>query len=208
MRRLYVVTHPEAAHHLSGEVGGWSDTELSERGLRQADAVAARIRELVPADAAVQLHSSDLTRTVQTAEAIGARLDVQPVLLPGLREKSYGVAEGRPQAWLDARFVPPSPTGDRMDHSEGIEGAETRREFAVRVYAAVDRILAGPGAHHVVVTHGFALTFVVCAWIRMPLEATGYVNFRSTSGGITVLEEDDFFANRSVVRLDETAHLP
>jgi 2,3-bisphosphoglycerate-dependent phosphoglycerate mutase len=208
MRRLYVVTHPEAAHHLSGEVGGWSDTELTERGLRQADAVAARIRELVPGDAVVELHSSDLTRTVQTAEAIGARLAVRPVLLPGLREKSYGVAEGRPQAWLDARFVPPPPTGSRMDHSEGIEGAETRREFAVRVYAAVDGILDGPGTHHVVVTHGFALTFVVCAWIGMPLEAAGHVNFRATSGGITVLEEDDFFANRSVVRLDETAHLP
>ena len=207
MRRLYVVTHPEAAHHLSGEVGGWSDTALTERGLRQADAVAARIRELVPADAAVELHSSDLTRTVQTAEAIGARLGVRPALLPGLREKSYGVAEGRPQAWLDARFVPPPPTGNRLDHSEGIEGAETRREFAVRVYAAVDRILAGPGAHHVVVTHGFALTFVVCAWIGMPLESAGHVNFRSTSGGITVLEEDDFFANRSVVRLDDVAHL-
>ena len=208
MRRLYVVTHPEATHHLSGEVGGWWDTELTERGLRQADAVAARIRELVPGDAAVELHTSDLARTVQTAEAIGARLAVQPVLVPGLREKSYGVAEGRPQEWLDARFLPPPPTGNRMDHSEGIEGAETRREFAVRVYAAVDRILAGPGAHHVVVTHGFALTFVVCAWIRMPLESAGHVTFRSTSGGITVLEEDDFFANRSVVRLDETAHLP
>ena len=96
MRRLYVVTHPEAAHHLSGEVGGWSDTALTERGLRQADAVAARIRELVPADAAVELHSSDLTRTVQTAEAIGGLFGVRPALLPGLREKSHGVAEGHP----------------------------------------------------------------------------------------------------------------
>jgi 2,3-bisphosphoglycerate-dependent phosphoglycerate mutase len=207
VRRLYVVTHPEAAHHLSGEVGGWSDTTLTERGLRQADAVAARIRELVPAGAPVGLHSSDLIRTVQTAEAIGARFGVRPTLRPGLREKSYGVAEGRPQAWLDARFVPPPPTGNRMDHSEGIDGAETKRQFAVRVYAAVDDILARPGAHHVVVTHGFALTFVVCAWIGMPLESAGHVNFRSTSGGITVLEEDDFFANRSVVRLDDVAHL-
>ena len=207
MRRLYVVTHPEAAHHLSGEVGGWSDTALTDRGRRQADAVAARIRELVPAGAAVGLHSSDLTRTGQTAEAIGALLGVRPALLPGLREKSYGVAEGRPQEWLDARFVPPPPTGNRLDHAEGIAGAETRREFAVRVYDAVERILAGPGAHHVVVTHGFALTFVMCAWIGMPLESAGHVSFRATSGGITVLEEDDFFANRGVVRLDDVSHL-
>ncbi len=207
MRRLYVVTHPEAEHHVSGLVGGWFDSALTERGLRQAEAIAARVRELVPAGAPVQVHSSDLTRTVQTATAIGERLGVPPALHPGLREKSYGVAEGRPQAWLDARFVPPPATGDRMDHAEGIEGAETRRQFATRVYAAVDDVLAGSCAHHVVVTHGFALTFVVAAWIGMPLEATGHVNVRSTSGGITVLEEDDLFANRAVVRLDDTAHL-
>jgi 2,3-bisphosphoglycerate-dependent phosphoglycerate mutase len=207
VRRLYVVTHPEAEHHVSGQVGGWFDSALTERGLRQADAVAARIRELVPAGAEVELHSSDLTRAAQTARAIGAALGVPPTLTAGLREKSYGVAEGRPQAWLDARFVPPPATGDRMNHAEGIEGAETRQQFGGRVYAAVDEVLASPGAHHVVVTHGFALTFVVAAWIGMPLESTGFVNLRSTSGGITVLEEDDFFANRSIVRLDDTAHL-
>ena len=52
-----------------------------------------------------------------------------------------------------------------------------------------------------------ALTFVVSAWIRMPLEAAGYVAFRSTSGGITVLHEDDFFHNRAVVSLNDTSHL-
>lgn len=207
MRRLYVVTHPEAEHHVSGLVGGWFDSALTERGLRSADAIATRIRELVPVGVPVEVHTSDLARTVQTATAIGNRLGVVPIRSPGLREKSYGEAEGRPQAWLDARFVPPPATGGRMDHDEGIPGAETRRQFARRVYAAVDDVLASPCAHQVVVTHGFALTFVVAAWIRMPLEATGSVNLRSTSGGITVLEEDDFFANRAVVRLDDTTHL-
>ncbi len=75
------------------------------------------------------------------------------------------------------------------------------------MYAAVDRILSSPCSHQVVVTHGFALTFVVAAWIQLPLESAGYVNLRSTSGGITVLEQDDFFHDRGVVRLDDTAHL-
>jgi probable phosphoglycerate mutase len=207
VRRLYIVTHPEAEHHVSRQVGGWWDSALTGQGLRQATAIAARVQELVPVGAAVEVHSSDLIRTAQTARAIGELLGVQPILREGLREKSYGVAEGRPQAWLDARFVPPPPAGDRMNHVEGIEGAETKQQFAARVYAAVDEILARPCAHQVVVTHGFALTFVVAAWIGMPLESAGFVNFRSTSGGITVLEEDDFFANRSVMRLDDTAHL-
>ncbi|TKJ31396.1 histidine phosphatase family protein [Blastococcus sp. CCUG 61487] len=207
MRRIVVVTHPEATHHVAGLVGGWFDSELTDRGRRQAAAIAARVRQHVPADADVRLWTSDLARAAQTAEVVGARLGVRPTLLPALREKSYGVLEGRPQGELDAVFVPPPPDGDRLHHDEGIAGAETKAQFAARVYAAVAEILADPAAHHVVVTHGFALTFVVAAWIGMPLDAAGLVNLRARSGGITVLEQDDFFANRAVLTLDETAHL-
>ena len=207
MRRLYVVTHPESVHHVSDLVGGWFDSELTDRGLRQAELIAETIRELVPDDAAVELYSSDLRRTAQTARAIAQRLGVEPTLVEGLREKSYGEAEGKAQSWLDARFVPPPPTGDRMNHYERIEGAETKHDFASRVYDAVSAILSSPCSHQVVVTHGFALTFVVAAWIHLPLESAGYVNLRSTSGGITVLEQDDFFHNRTVVSLNDTSHL-
>lgn len=207
MRRLYVVAHPESQHHVAGLVGGWYDAELTGRGRARAELIAHRIRELVPAGATVELRSSDLARTAQTAQTIGAQLGVEPVLDARLREKSYGVAEGRPQAWLDERFVRPPATGDRMNHHEGIEGSETKHDFALRVYGAVDDLLDSPCSHQVVVTHGFALTFVVAAWIRMPLDSAGYVNLRSTSGGITVLEEDDVFHNRAVLSLNETSHL-
>ena len=161
----------------------------------------------MPDGAPAEVWTSDLRRTLQTADPVARRLGVEARPHPGLREKSYGVAEGRPQAWLDERFVPPPATGDRMDHHEGVEGAETRRAFATRVYAAVDQVLANDCGHQVLVTHGFALTFVVAAWIRMPLESTGYVNLRAPGGSITVLEEDDFFHNRAVVTLADTAHL-
>lgn len=207
MRDLYVVTHPEASHHTDGLVGGWFDSGLTIRGRQQAADVAAAIRDLVPTGGSVEVLSSDLRRTVETAEPIGAALGVQPVLLPDLREKSYGEAGGRPQAWLDERFVPPPATGERMDHDEGIAGAETKLDLATRIYRAMDMITARDCPHQVVVTHGGALTFVVAAWIRMPIEAAGYVAFRATSGGITHLREDDFFHNRQVVALNRVDHL-
>jgi 2,3-bisphosphoglycerate-dependent phosphoglycerate mutase len=207
VKHLYVVTHAHSQHHAEGLVGGWYDRGLTELGLAQAARIGRRIRELLPVDAPVELYSSDLMRAYQTAEAI-ARLVGAPIQATAdLREKSYGEAEGKPRAWLEERFVHPPKTGDRMDHREGIPGAETRREFAVRIYRAVDRILASPCPHQVAVTHGFALTFVVAAWIRMPLEAAGYVAVRATSGGITRLVEDDVFHNRVIESLNETAHL-
>ncbi len=48
---------------------------------------------------------------------------------------------------------------------------------------------------------------MVSAWIRLPIEAAGYVWFHATSGGITVLHEDDFSHHRTVGSLNDVSHL-
>jgi probable phosphoglycerate mutase len=90
-----------------------------------------------------------------------------------------------------------------VDHDEGLEGAETKAQWAQRVYAAMDEILQRPCAHQIIVTHGGSLT----SWIKMPVESAGYAVFRGPSGSITLLREDDFFHNRQVVSLGDTRHL-
>jgi probable phosphoglycerate mutase len=207
VRTIHVVTHPEATHHVEGLVGGWHDSDLTPTGLREAAAIARALRAAVPEGADVELFSSDLLRTRRTAEEVGGLFDVKPVLDERLREKSYGEAEGRPQAWLDERFLPPPAVGDRMGHEEGVREAETKEAFARRIYAVMDEILDHHREHQIVVTHGYALTFVVAAWIGMPADSLGYVNFRAPSGSITTLREDDFFHNRQVVSLGDTRHL-
>ncbi|XVV09092.1 histidine phosphatase family protein [Actinoplanes sp. CA-131856] len=134
------MTHPEATHHLEKVVGGWHDSRLTAAGLDAASAIAGALREEIPPGAEVALSSSDLRRTRETADAIGRVFGVRARLDRGLREKSYGVAEGRPQEWLKQRFIAPPAVGDRMNHDEGIEGAETRAVFASRVYAAVEEV--------------------------------------------------------------------
>ncbi|MCF3102229.1 histidine phosphatase family protein [Streptomyces roseoverticillatus] len=169
--------------------------------------MARTLRAEIPGGAEVEVLSSDLLRTRRTAGEIAGLFRTVPVLDHRLREKSYGEAEGRPQEWLDERFVPPPATGDRMGHDGGVPGAETKTASARRVYAAVDDILRRPYEHQIIVTHGFALNFVVAAWIRMPIESLGYVSFRAPSGSITHLHEDDFFHNRRLARLGDTRHL-
>lgn len=207
MRTIHVVVHPEATHHVENVVGGWHDSDLTQAGRESAAAIADALRDAVPEESRPRLYSSDLRRAQQTAAPAARLFGVQPVLDRRLREKSYGEAEGRPQEWLDRRFVPPPATGDRMEHDEGVPGAETKLAFARRVYAAVDDILSGPAEHLILFTHGFALTFVVAAWTRLPAESLGYINLRAPSGSITTLREDDRFHNRQVVRLGDTGHL-
>ena len=154
-----------------------------------------------------EVYASDLRRTAQTAAPIARVLGVEPVLWRDLRERSYGEAGGKPDAWLEARTVAAPKDGNRLDHRDGLAEAETKREFATRIYRAMDAIAASPCPVQVVVTHGYAVTFAIAAWIRMPLESVGWVNFRSSSGAISHLREDDRWFNRYLMSLSDTDHM-
>lgn len=205
VNELVVVTHPEATHHVEDRVGGWFDSELTDRGRDQAQRIAEVLRDEVRAGA--QLYSSDLRRTVQTAEIIAEAVRLEPRLLRELREKSYGEGEGMPDAQFRRRFVPPPATGERLDHDEGLDGAETKAAWVRRVYAGMDTVLADFAPQKIVVTHGGSATFVIAHWIGMPLDSLSRVSFRVDPGSITRLVEDDYFHNRSVVLLNDTRHL-
>ena len=204
MKNIYVVTHTESIHHVEEKVGGWFDTGLTDIGRAQAQLVAEQLMDLLGSQTPIIL-SSDLLRSRETASIVAAQFKCSLNLTSDLREISCGIAEGKPQSWLDARFKP-APDDNRLDHRI-IDQAETKREFSKRIYRVVDKIVSSDQPNHIVVTHGYAMTFVVACWIRMPLEAAGYVNFRSSSGGITHLQEDDFLRNRAVRFLNRTSHL-
>ncbi|WP_275532551.1 histidine phosphatase family protein [Ensifer aridi] len=152
------------------------------------------------------MFSSDLLRASQTAALIAERLRRPVVPTADLREISYGSAGGKPQDWLAARQTP-APDDNRMDHRGGIDDAETRRDIASRVYRCVESIVERPCDRQIIVTHGFALTFVIAAWIKMPLDAAGYLSFPARSGSVTHLRQDDFWKSRSVVSLADVSHL-
>jgi len=205
-RSVRVVTHPEATHHVAGLVGGQFDSMLTPRGRVQAAAIARSLTRAIDPAMEVAVVTSDLARTTETAELIGRALNVAVRPDARLREKSYGVAGGMPQAWLDERFIAPPATGDRMNHGDGVAGSETRLDVAVRVYRAMTELLAMNVDELVVVTHGFTASLVVAAWIGMPIEAAGHVAFAAPSGSITTLREDGFFHNRAVITVGDTSH--
>ncbi|AMM84437.1 histidine phosphatase family protein [Martelella sp. AD-3] len=204
MKEIFVVTHTEATHHLENKVGGWHDSDLTHRGLQEAEAVAEHLAVLI-GTGEVEIYSSDLRRAAQTAAAIANRMGQTTQETSALREINYGVAGGKPQEWLDARYTP-APDDNRLDHDCGIEGAETRRDVANRVFPFVDEVVGRPCQTQIIVTHGFTLSMVVAAWMRIPIDAAGFVAFPVKPGSITQLRQDDFFQNRAVISIGDVAH--
>ncbi|WP_148615339.1 histidine phosphatase family protein [Nocardioides rubriscoriae] len=204
MRELVLVTHPEATHHVDGLVGGWYDADLTTRGLAQAEQVAEAVGSVGSVGQADAVFSSTLLRCRRTAEAIATRVGVEVVLDPDMREQSYGVAGGHPPGTFP--FVRAVRGDDLLRHHDGVEGSETRLDVATRIYRALERIEAAGHERTVVVGHGGASSYVVTAWLGMPLESVGPVRFAFASGSITRLREKDD-GERSVQSLADTAHL-
>lgn len=205
MRNIFIVTHPEATHAAEGLVGGWYNSSLTDHGAHDAERIADRLVTLMPGVGAVQLATSELSRAQQTAAPIGRAFGVSPVIDSDLRERSYGDAEGRAPG--TTVFLPPPLNSGRMDHHPGTPGTETRREWAARAYRALERVTRVEAEHTIIVTHGGTLTYLVSAWIGLPLEHAGYAKFSNTPGGITHLKEDDFAHDRAVVALNDCTHL-
>ena len=205
MRNVYVVTHAQSLHHIERRVGGWYDTSLTDLGREQAEKTGRFLKSAIDSTD-VQLFSSDLKRAAETAEIIGKHLQKPVTLDSRLREMSYGEAEGKPQSWFRDRIKPQSTDGNRLDHRV-YKGAESRFEVADRVSAALTDILERSALATVIVSHGFASTFLFMAWMKIPADHMVYCNLPTRPGSITKLHEDDLFGNRSVSYLCSTAHL-
>ena len=80
------------------------------------------------------------------------------------------------------RTIPLPEFGERLRHDEGIPGAETRMDLAERAYSVIGRIQRSPGEHQILVTYGGTSTLLIAAWIGMPIDAAGLVQFQVSSG--------------------------
>jgi len=205
MKNVYVVPHAQSLHHITKKVGGWYDTSLTDLGRTQAEKIGQFLKSTIDTTN-VQLFSSDLKRAAETAEIIGKHLQKAVTLDSRLREMSYGDAEGKNQSWFNDQIKPQPTDGNRSDHRV-YTGAESRIEVAERVSAALTDALEKNARNTVIVSHGFASTFLIMAWMKIPVDHMDFCNLHTKPGSVTMLHEDDLFGNRSVTYLNKTDHL-
>jgi probable phosphoglycerate mutase len=139
---ILLVRHGESAAARLGEpfplLDGQGDLELHPEGRVQAARVADRLeREDISA-----IYVTSLRRTAETAAPLAARLGIEPVVEPDLREVHLGEWEGGAfrQHVLDRH-----PIAVRMTEEQRwdvIPGAEPAEQFAARVERAITRIAA------------------------------------------------------------------
>lgn len=206
VREIFIVAHPEATHVTDQLIGGWHDSTLTEKGSRDAVLIGEHLQRILPRMGRRLILSSDLQRTRMTTELIAERIRADVELDSRLRERSYGIAEGKRVGTVPT-LDPPPKCGDRMTHRPAVEGTETRQEWASRIYQAMASVIDRGASQTIIVTHGGSITYLIAAWIGLPMENAGYAKFSSTPGGITHLREDPVTYDRQVIALNHVDHL-
>jgi probable phosphoglycerate mutase len=167
MTTFLLVRHGETEWNAQGRLQGWRDSRLTEQGRAQAAALAERLA----AERVDALVSSDLGRALATAAPIAARLGLEVIREPGLRERSYGVLEGMTWAEAQAAHLELYLRLNARDQEFPVPEGETGRCFRDRVIAAFERLAARHGAAHLVaVTHGGVLGIAYRHANRIALE--------------------------------------
>jgi len=200
MKRYYVVTHGEAQHHLDQVVGGWFDSSLTPKGIKQAYALGSFFASAHLAKS-VAIYSSDLLRCRETAAVLGGAMGLEVNYDQRLREMSFGEHEGMDQALHNTvmQASAATPCG-RMDHAI-CPGAETRRQLAQRLSDFV-RDLNAEVECNVFVTHGFAASLLISALQRVSVDSMAFVSFKMSPGSLSELVEDDVFKNITLIQLN------
>ena len=140
---IYLIRHGETEGNRLRVVQP-PELPLNERGLRQASAMADRLR-----DAGItRIVSSDLARARMTAEALASETGGAIELEPLLQERNFGDLRGRTYASFD--FDPMA-----LDYSPpGGESWEDFHQRADRAWRRVEELSAATPGPLAIVTHG------------------------------------------------------
>ena len=138
---------------------GWTDTPLNDTGRRQAHELAGKL-----ADSGIaSLWASDLSRARETAEIVGVRIGMAPVLDARLREGARGRWEGHLMIDIEREEPELYAHWRRGGAYFRFPGGESLLEHQQRVTEALHDIHAAGPLPELVVCHGGSIRVVLCA---------------------------------------------
>jgi probable phosphoglycerate mutase len=158
MIEVVMIRHGETDWNAEKRLQGHLDIELNAEGLRQAD-MLAQVLQGEQFDAIV---CSDLQRARKTAQPLASLLGKTVHIDKAWRERCYGAFEGLRYAEIGERFPDAHKAMQAREldyrYPQGVNTAETLREFYTRSVAALKHALDYPGLRKIaIVTHGGVL---------------------------------------------------
>ncbi len=200
MIRLFFVRHGETEWNFTGKYQGQSDVALSEKGLRQARALAAHF----PAETLDVIYASDLKRAAMTAEALAERFGCPLRKDKALREIHFGDWEGHTYEEIVANWPEQGaiffrePENLVIPHGESFPLLQKRGMGVIRTIAAENE-----GRNVAVVAHGAILRTILASLMHIPLHYLWSIRQDNTAVSVLRLDDDHV----TIELINGTAHL-
>ena len=155
--RFCIVRHGETDWNAERRLQGHIDIGLNANGLRQAEAAAWGLQPH-NFDAC---YCSDLLRTQETAAAIAVVTGLRPRLEPGLRERHFGLFQGRTADEVERDFPQDFAAYKARDIDHCFDDGESLRAFDLRIAETLNRLaVQHAGQTVLLVAHGGVLDVI------------------------------------------------
>jgi probable phosphoglycerate mutase len=153
--RIIAIRHGETAWNADSRIQGQQDVGLNETGRWQAQ----RVGHALATEKISAVYSSDLGRAHQTAEPIAQAAGIPVIANEGLRERSFGMFEGKTFTEIEASWPDHAHNWrKRIPDWAPPEGGESLLQLRERVTQTMRDLAARhPGKLIVVVAHGGVL---------------------------------------------------
>ncbi len=197
--KILLIRHGETLWNASGKLQGHRDVPLSEKGLRQAEAIAQRLS----GEKVDVVYCSDLQRARITAEKIAGFHGLEVRVTSQLREMNFG-------RWESLTYQEITHSDDQLLSSWSLDPmsfcppeGELVGEMAARIKAALQQIVAeNPDKVIVVVCHGGPIRTFLAQMLGMDLKDNWQLQIDNAS--LNIVEFPDGYKGILTLLNDQT----
>ncbi|HEV7681933.1 MAG TPA: histidine phosphatase family protein [Pyrinomonadaceae bacterium] len=201
---VVIIRHGQSQGNAEGRFGGHTDTPLSPRGRKQAQATARALA----AEKFTAIYSSDLPRAIETASPLAQLTGVSLITTDALRERSVGVMEGLTFEEAAEQHPEQYQALLHRDFEHVLAGGESYRQTLDRASRQLDEAIEQHKGGRIVL---FAHTGTICILILHLMGALDAPDLKpvwiaTANCGIARFDlKDDGFVR--VLTLNDTRHL-
>ncbi|MBN1613818.1 MAG: histidine phosphatase family protein [Deltaproteobacteria bacterium] len=194
--KLILVRHGETLWNRDNRVQGFTDIELSDLGIRQAQRLAESLKD----EKIEAIYASTLKRAYHTAEIIDSYHGVGIETDTDLRELNQGDFEGLNFRQLRDQYSDFLKQWISQPGTMVMPNGESLRDLQDRSWQVMERIISG-SKNALVVSHAFTLMATLCRIkgieidrfreLHVDVASRTYVEFEDGRGTITLLNGKD-----------------
>lgn len=186
VKTLYLIRHGHTVGGDEKRYKGSIDVPLSEKGIEQM----RRTSEFFKGISLSAVYSSPLSRALKSADIIAETYGLRPVVVPDLRERSFGIWEGMSFNEIKERYPEEFEAWAANPLKYSPIGGESTIEVRDRVARVLEDILSNHGNEKIaIVAHGGVNRIILCHVMGIPLE--NIFRIEQDYGAVNIIEFHD-----------------